>query len=209
MAKDVTGKSATELLGVMEMSKVGRDRLIVSAVDLCYRNGFNAVGLDQIITHAGVTKTTFYKHFESKDDLLIAAIQARDSWESEAWERAVQMYGGADPVQQLLAMYDILHVWFNDPIYGGCMFINAASEFPNPNDPIHQAAANHKQKFWGWVRSLGEQAGIKDTQSFADNYVILFEGTLIMRQVYGRNDAAQAAKAQVEQLLATHLPEGA
>lgn len=209
MSSVLNGKTAAELLGVMDVSKVGKDRLIVAAIDLCYRQGFHAVGLDQIIAHAGVTKTTFYKHFESKDDLLIAAIRKRDEWESNAWERAVSEIGGDDARRQLVAMYDLLHAWFNEPIYGGCMFINAAAEFPNPSDPVHQAAAAHKHRYRGWVLDLAKRAGVADPESFADQYVIQFEGTLIMRQVYGRNDAAQIAKRHIEQLIAESLTEPA
>ncbi|MEM6256829.1 MAG: TetR/AcrR family transcriptional regulator [Planctomycetota bacterium] len=198
------GRTAAELLGEMEPPKVGRDRLIVSAIDLCYRNGFHAVGLDQIIAHAGVTKTTFYKHFESRDDLLIAAIKKRDEWELKAWKRAIDEIGGDSMQQQLLAIYDLLDAWFNEPIYGGCMFINAASEFPNPSDPIHQAAAQHKIHFRQWVDEIAEQAELEDPKGFTDTYIMLLEGALVLRQVYGQNDAARKAKQRVIQIMSMH-----
>src|SRR5215471_14419496 len=71
-------KSAVELLGVPPPPRNGRERIVAAAVKLFYRRGFGAVGLDQVIAAAGVAKTTFYKHFDSKDDLVIAAIQRRD-----------------------------------------------------------------------------------------------------------------------------------
>ena len=64
-----------------EPAKTGRDRLIHVAVELVYAHGFQATGVDQIIAAAGVSKTTFYKHFESRDDLLVAAIRQRDEWD--------------------------------------------------------------------------------------------------------------------------------
>jgi len=67
-------KSATELLGLPDPPKNGRERLVATAIDLFYRNGFGAVGIDRVIAAAGVTKTTFYKHFEGKDDLMVAAV---------------------------------------------------------------------------------------------------------------------------------------
>src|SRR4051794_41881306 len=70
-------KTATELLGLPDPPKTGRERLLAAAVNLFYRNGFGAIGIDQVIAAAGVTKTTFYKHFESKDDLMVAAVQRR------------------------------------------------------------------------------------------------------------------------------------
>ena len=80
-----SAKSVTELLGVPAAPRTGRERLVGAAIELFYRNGFAAVGIDQVLEEAGVTKTTFYKHFESKDDLMVAAVQRRDEWEQEAW----------------------------------------------------------------------------------------------------------------------------
>src|SRR5947209_6879133 len=101
-------KSATELFGLPPAPKTGRERLVATAIDLFYRQGFNAVGIDQIITAAGVTKTTFYKHFEGKDDLMVAAVQRRDEWESQAWGRAVRELAGDDPAKQFLAIVDVM-----------------------------------------------------------------------------------------------------
>src|SRR5215213_10800183 len=104
-------KSVTDLLGVFDVPKSGRERLVAAAVELFYRRGFAAVGVDQIIEAAGVTKTTFYKHFEGKDDLMVAAVQRRDEWESQAWAKAVRALAGDDPAAQLLAAIDVMDVW--------------------------------------------------------------------------------------------------
>src|SRR5206468_8505328 len=95
-------KSVSELLGMPEPPRTGRERLVATAVELFYRHGFAAVGVDQVIRAAGVTKTTFYKHFEGKDDLMVAAVERRDDWESRAWDRAVRKLAGDDPARQLL-----------------------------------------------------------------------------------------------------------
>src|SRR4051794_17893212 len=109
-------KSVTELFGLPDAPKTGRDRLVAAAVELFYRHGFAAVGVDQVLAAAGVTKTTFYKHFESKDDLMVAAVVRRDEWESQAWARAVRaLAGDDDPAGQFLAMLDVIDLWFNDP----------------------------------------------------------------------------------------------
>jgi len=204
-------KSVVELLEVLEVPKTGRGRLVAVAVELFYRHGFGAIGIDQVLATAGVSKTTFYKHFESKDDLMVAAVQLRDQWESQAWARAVQKVAGDDPVAQLRGMLDVMDLWFNDPDFLGCMFINAASEFPNPHDPVHQAAAAHKHKcrdHWGnLAKAAGAQAARAET--FADCYAALIEGALILRQTYGRNDAARVIRPAVEQLIDTYLPKPA
>jgi AcrR family transcriptional regulator len=202
-------KSVTELLGLPDPPKTGRERLVAAAIELFYRNGFGAVGIDQIIARAGVTKTTFYKHFEGKDDLMVAAVQRRDEWESAAWDRAVHKLAGEDPAGQLLAFFDVLDRWFNDPEYHGCMFMNAAAEFPNRYDPVHQAAAAHKKRSRDHWRDLARSGGASpaNAETFADCYATLVEGALLMRQTQARNDAARAVRPAVEQLMAMYLPQ--
>jgi AcrR family transcriptional regulator len=204
MDETSVGRSAAELLGVFEIPARGRGRLVATAVELFYRHGFNAVGLDRVIEEAGVTKTTFYKHFDSKNDLMVAAVEMRDVWALDAWRQA-QSLGGNEARAQLLALFDVLDVWFNDEDFGGCMFLNVASEFPNPHDPVHRAAAKHKVANWEMVRDLADRAGAVGPESFADLYMIAFEGALVLRQVYGRNDAARSARPIVEQLLEERL----
>lgn len=197
-------KGLAELFDLPDLPKTGRDRLVVAAVDLFYRQGFQAVGIDQVIDKAGVTKTTFYKHFESKDDLMVAAVLRRDEWESAAWARAVQKKVGDDPLAQFLGVFDIMDVWFNDPDFRGCLFINTAIEFPNPYDPVHIAAATHKRKARDMWRDQARAAEIPDPERFADEYTLLFEGALIMRQAHGRNDSARLARAAVQRLIDAH-----
>ena len=199
-------KPVVELFGLPEPPKTGKGRLVHAAIELFYSRGFQAVGVDQIIAAAGVAKTTFYKHFESKDDLLVAAIRQRDEWEMEAWTRAVREMSGDNERDQLLGFFDVLDVWFNSPDFRGCQFINAAAEFPNPCDPVHAVAAEHKRKNRDFFRDLAASAGAADPERFADWYTALVEGTLVLRQVHGRDDAARVIKPAVEALVADALP---
>jgi AcrR family transcriptional regulator len=197
-------KTAAELLGVREIARNARDRLLDRAIDLFYTYGFHAVGLDRIIDETGVTKTTFYKHFESKDDLLIAAVEKRHEWERAAWSSAIIKKAGTDPRAQLLAMFDLLDEWFNAPDYGGCIFISAAVEFVDPNDPVHKAASRHKTQNREDTLQTARAAGLEDPVSFTDFYITIFEGALIMRHVHHRNDAARVARPMIERLIEQH-----
>jgi AcrR family transcriptional regulator len=162
-----------------------------------------------VIAKAGVTKTTFYKHFEGKDDLMVAAVQRRDEWESQAWNRAVRQRAGADghPAEQFRAMLDVMDLWFNGPEYLGCMFTNAASEFPNPHDPVHQAAVAYKKKVRDYWRDLARAGGADQAgaEALADCFSAMIEGALTLRQTFGRNDAARVIRPAVDQLIATYL----
>jgi len=99
----------------------------------------------------------------------------------------------------------VLDIWFNDPDFGCCFFLNAASEFPSPHDPVHVAAAAHKRHSREMVRDLAREAASADPEAFADVFTMLFEGTLVLRQVYGRDDAAPVARSTVEKLIADEL----
>jgi AcrR family transcriptional regulator len=204
-------KSVSELFRLPDAPKTGRERLVAAAVELFYRHGFGAIGIDHVIATAGVTKTTFYKHFEGKGDLMVAAVLRRDEWESQAWDRAVRKLAGDDPGKRLLGMLDVLDLWFNDPDFHGCMFLNTAIEFPNPHDPIHQAAAAHKRRTRDQFRDLARATGADATAAevFADCFTALVEGALVLRHAHGRNDAARVVRPAVEQLMRTYLPSDA
>ena len=207
----MAGSGIETVRGLFELPEPparGRERLIRIAMRLFYEHGINAVGLDRVIEEAGISKTAFYKHFESKDDLVVEAIRARDAWEMEQWRRAVTILGGDDPRRQLIAMVDMLDILFNDPNFFGCQFINAAAEFPNPNDPVHQAAAAHKRASRDMVRDMASRAGARDAEAFADAFTMLFEGTLVLRQIHDRDDAARVARPVFERLIEEHLGRG-
>jgi AcrR family transcriptional regulator len=198
-------KPVVELFGLPAPASTGRERLIHVAIELVYTHGFQAVGVDQVIAAAGVSKTTFYKHFESRDDLLVAAIQTRDQWERQWFEATLQKLAPDNAREKLLAIFDVFDMWFSSPEFHGCQFINAAAEFPNPHDPVHAVAAEHKRKNRDLFRDLARAAGAADPESFADQYTALVEGTLVMRQIHGRNDAARVIKPAAAALLAQHL----
>jgi hypothetical protein len=86
--------------------------------------------------------------------------------------------------------------------------LNTAIEFPNPHDPVHQAAAAHKRNTRDHFRNLAKAAGAdaKSAEIFADCYTALIEGALILRQTHGRNDAARAVRPAVQQLIRAYLP---
>jgi AcrR family transcriptional regulator len=183
-----------------------REKLIETGMALFYQNGFHAIGLDRIIDEVGVTKTTFYNHFESKDDLILAVLESRDNREREEWLRVMRSKGGDDPRAQLLALFDLLDDWFNDSGFRGCMFINAAAEFPSPNDPIHQAAARHGHLFAQELRAMCASAGAIDPDLLCRRIMLLVSGAVTARHVDLDNRAASDAKAAAEVFVDHHCP---
>jgi len=201
-----TGTTAREIFGYGPPGKNTRDKLINEAMDLFYTHGIHAVGLDQIIGRVGVTKTTFYNHFESKDDLVVEVMRQRSAWEQEAFEREVRKIAGDEPRAMLLGLFDVIDKWFNNPIFRGCQFINAAHEFPSPHDPVHQAAKAHGEAVGAWLMKLADEAGAEDPQAVAEQLGILIDGAYTMRQVMRNDDAAAIARDTAELVLDRHIP---
>ncbi len=181
-----------------------RDKLLWAASNLFYAHGFHAVGLDRILAEVGVTKTTFYNHFESKDELMVEVLKLRDKWETQQMMDLAVQLAGDDPCQILLGVFDALHVWFNDERFLGCIFINAAHEFPNPNDPVHQTAAEHKVRVMGLLEELAVKACLREPRALAEQFTILIEGAITLRQVTQNHNAARIARRSAELIVSRH-----
>lgn len=178
-----------------------REKLIAAGLDLFYQHGFHALGLDRILDEVGTTKTTFYKYFESKEALALACIERRDERWRKRLPQLLRERGGEDPINQLRAVWGVWRDWFDNIHFNGCLFIHACSEFPDPNDPCHQAAWANVDALRGIVRDLAEQAGLSDPDAFAQEYGLLMQGAIIMEVIDRRNTAADTAGRVGEMLI--------
>jgi AcrR family transcriptional regulator len=177
-----------------------RERLLDAAALLFYEHGFHAVGIDRIFGDVGVTKTTFYNHFESKDALIVALLEHRDRHDMEALRAELQRRGGP-PRERLLAVFDVLDDWFRDEGFRGCLFVNAATQFPNPHDPVHVAALRHHQHLLEALTELARAAGATDAELLAQQLNLLVSAALNLRHVVGDLQAARTARGMAEVLV--------
>jgi AcrR family transcriptional regulator len=201
MPENVTNKSARELFGDGETATKTREKLLDRATDLFYIYGIHSVGIDRILKDVGVTKTTFYNHFESKDELTCEVLRRRHVWETNKFMQAADTIGQGRPRETLLALFDVLDTWFNHPDFHGCQFINAAAEFPAPHDPVHQEAAQHKLATRTLLRETAAATGVANADQLGDKIMILFEGAITCRQVLGDNQSAFVAKQIAERVI--------
>ena len=183
-----------------------RERLIHTAHDLFYSDGFHTVGLDRILQEVGVTKTTFYNHFESKDELILAVLEWHDEWWRKTFMKMLREHGGDSPRGQLAAIFDAVDEMLVSEGFNGCIFINVAVQFPLEHDPAHRAAAVHKQMMGEIIRELAGYAGATDPGAFADEMSLLMEGTYVTRQVTGNREAASIGRRIAELLIEKYLP---
>ena len=186
--------------------KSTRERLIAVAEELFYRDGIHLVGLDQIINSVGVTKTTFYNHFESKDDLVLAVIRGHDERFQREFRASLRQLGGDSPRRQLEAAFDIVDRIVHHDDYVGCVFINVAVEFPAVHHPAHQAAAESKNAIEAIIRDLALHAGADDPIWFARQFTLLMEGAYVTAAVTHSPHAVESAQRMARMLLEKHLP---
>ncbi len=184
-----------------------RERLMDAAAMRFYEHGFHAVGLDAIIEDAGVTKTTFYNHFASKDDLIVAVLEDRDRRDMIALDEELDRRGG-DGAARILSVFDVIIDWFDDPGFKGCLFINAAAQFPNPNDPVHRAATMHSDNLYRVFVRLATEAGAADPEALAKQLGMVVVAAITSRHSGGDPEAAHTARAMAITLLASSIPHG-
>ncbi len=183
------------------MPQSRRDHLIDTALTLFNREGYHATGIDRILAEAGVAKMTLYNHFKSKNDLILAALRRRDELWMRQFRRNVERRAKT-PATRLLAVFDALEDWFQGKDFHGCMFIKAASEYPDLEDPIHAAAAQHHRNIMAYLRALAEAANAKRPARLAREIMLLLEGALAVTQVNGPVGAAREAARVAEVLVA-------
>ena len=180
-----------------------RQRILDSAYELFSRNGVRAVGVDQVISHASVAKATLYRHFPSKDDLVLAFLQQREQLWTKEWVEAEARRRGSTPEEQLLAIFDLFHDWFQEDDFEGCSFINTLLEMSDLETSIGQASAVHLHNIRSILRTLAEEAGLREPEEFAHSWHILMKGSIVAAGE-GDREAARRAQAMGRLLIEQH-----
>ena len=167
---------------------------------LFYSGGFNATGIEKVLSDAKVAKMTLYNHFRSKEELILAVLRRRDEQFRDRLMREVERCAGS-PRDKLLCLFDFLAGWFAEDSYRGCLFINAAAEFRGVSQAIHDQTARHKRLIGSYVRGLATAADAKNPDVVADQVVLLLEGAIVTAQVCGGTGWASRAREAAAILL--------
>ncbi len=183
-----------------------RDRIVNTALDLFYNQGYLATGINQIIAEAGVSKNTFYYHFPSKEDLCIAYLRERHSIWSGWLKDKINKYDS--PYDRFMAPLDFLEKWMQDCNYRGCAFLNIASEVPNLNSNIRREVIYHKNSLKALLLELTKElirSNTKfnklDEQLVGNSYYVIFEGAIVASQNFGEIWPVEAARGNIEQIV--------
>jgi AcrR family transcriptional regulator len=178
-----------------------RDRILDTAAELFYAHGFHAIGVDLIVEHAAVAKTTLYRHFPSKDDLIGAWLERANeqfwSWLDES------VAPGDTPAAQLVHLYDAVEQLATSPTCLGCAFQVTAAEFPEPTHPAHGVALDHKEAVRARLRDLAADAGAADATALGDALLLLMDGAFAAARMYGPSSPAAHVGAAARILIET------
>jgi AcrR family transcriptional regulator len=179
-----------------------RDRILAAAYELFASRGIRDVGVDEVIERAGVAKATLYRHFPSKDDLVIAFLELREERWTLEWVEAEATRRGTTPEEQLLAIFGLFDEWFHREDFEACSFVNVLLEM-GPEHPAGKASVQHLANIRSIVRKLAEESGLRDPESFARSWHILMKGSIVSA-AEGDAEAAQRARSMARLLIEQH-----
>jgi AcrR family transcriptional regulator len=186
---------------VTSESSAARQQILEIASQLFYQKGTQNVGINEVIAQSGVAKRTLYRHFPSKDDLILEVMQHRANQWTTWFEEAVNSKGGTAK-ERLLATFDVLQTWYSEPHFRGCPFINVVLEIADASHPAHQVSVQLREKIRTYIMQLASEAGVSDPIAFSQQYLLLIGGASLMATIEGNSTGAQFAKHTLEVLIA-------
>lgn len=184
------------------------DRIRDTARRLFYRQGIRAVGVEEIVAAAGVTKPSLYRAFASKDDLAVAYLCDYDVAFWESFEALVAPFAG-DPRRQILAYFDNRGARALMPGYRGCGLTNAVLEYPQAGHPTHAVALANKRRLRERLRGMAREMGAARPEALGDGLLLLMEGMFATGQLFGAEGPAGSITAIAATLIDAHLTEAA
>jgi AcrR family transcriptional regulator len=171
-----------------------RTRILDAAYELFSRRGVRAVGIEAIIERSGVARMTLYRHFRSKDELVLAFLERREEQWTRGWLQAGIEARATDPAERLLAIFDVFDAWFRRPDFEGCSFVNVMLETAaDANDSSYRASVAYLAGIRHLVEDLARQAGVENADHFARQWHILMKGSIVAA---GEGDREAARRAQ-------------
>ena len=184
------------------MSASKRDELVSKALSAFYQGGFHAIGMDRLARETGVSKTAIYKHFRTKDELILATLRLRDEQFRNWMMRRIEALADT-PRGRLLAIFDALEEWFQEPDFKSCMFIKASSEYQDRTNPVHAISGEHKRLVRAYFEDLATAAGANDPAGLARQLLLLKEGAIVLAHLHDAtgiaNDARRAAAVLIKE----------
>lgn len=179
-----------------------RETALLAASDLFYREGVRAAGMDLIVEHSGIAKTTIYRHFPTKDALVEAFLEREDREFWKQWDDVVAAHA-SEPLEALLALSDWIGARVSRDNYRGCPQINVAAEFAEPEHPARKVAHRHKTEMVDRLTFLCSQLGAFTANVRAQQIGLLFDGAFMSHGRLNNFDVPRLLRDAVERLIGT------
>jgi len=191
-----TGAAATGRSGAAT-----RARILEAANGLFYAEGIRATSAERIIEQVGITKVTFYRHFRTKSDLVVAYLEAQSAAE-RAWMQS--LHRADDPVGTLRALATDIGSASCEPGFRGCAFINAAAEFPDADDPVRRVVDAHRRWMLAEFADIATAAGAEDVDSVARQLMLLRDGGMVNGYLHQPETLGASLAAAFTAIIAPH-----
>ncbi len=171
-----------------------KDKVFQTAARLFYQNGYRSIGVDTLAAESGIGKMTLYRHYPSKDELIVAYLKASDELFWKSFDQITE--SAPTGREKLLAFFQSLQDYVLTPACYGCPFLNVATEYPDIHYAGHQVAIDHKQSVRARFRQLAQETGAKKPDILADQLFLLMDGAYMAARMFGtQNPAAHLADA--------------
>lgn len=195
---DSNGRSA------QPVTSAARERLLATASGLFYREGIRAVGVERILAEAPATRATFYRHFPSKDDLVVAYLRGVDAGIRAQVQAAVE--AAPSPADAIRAIGDAVADDLASPEFRGCAFLKAAAEYPDPQDPVRQVILEHRAWYTDTLTELfaevfGDSPRRGKPEHAARHFMMMRDGAMSGAHLDGVEHVGEAFRRGVEGLL--------
>lgn len=177
-----------------------RSKILETACTLFYERGVRAVGVDLVIEKAGVAKTSLYRHFRTKDDLIAAFLEREDADFWGTWDRMAARHSD-DAVAELEAHLGWIGERVGRPYYRGCPQINVAAEFPDIDHPARKVAAAHKRQMRQRLTGIAERLGVVRPDELAGQLSLLINGAFVSSQILEPGEAAPLLRRAAHSLI--------
>ena len=176
-----------------------RQQLLDTAAELFYRDGYRAVGVDALCAVSGVGKMTLYRHFATKEELIVTYLEQSNA---QFWKWFEESTAAAKkPEDKIIAFFQAVEIRVQDSSCHGCPFLNSVVEFPDPGHPGHQMALANREAVRARFRELAAQAELPHPERLADHLLLLMDGAFMAARLYGSQNPGAQVSVAVQRLL--------
>lgn len=177
-----------------------KEKILDTATDLFQTRGINSTGVDTIVAVAGTTKMTLYKHFHTKEGLILEVLN-KSQQDFQNWLDDKLNSNSKAPTDKIEKLFEFIEEWVTSPSFLGMGFIKASAEFPNEENPIHQLSSKQSREFRQFISRLASEASVKDADGLALQLSLLFEGAVQAEQMKRGSGAIKYAKKAAKLLI--------